>query len=146
LGVRFELVSAVSWRFSGVRERTTSIIAMTEQPMVPGGPGPDGRNGPWPVGSPFVPPVGDMIIGRSADCLCWAQHDLGMAMFDVPSGTITFLFTDIEGSTTLFERDRQAMAADDERHNVLLDAAIQAHGGIHFKTIRDAVSRNPFSN
>jgi len=31
-------------------------------------------------------------------------------MPDLPSGTVTFLFTDIEGSTALWERDRQAMA------------------------------------
>ncbi|MDF3015211.1 MAG: hypothetical protein K0R44_436 [Thermomicrobiales bacterium] len=32
-------------------------------------------------------------------------------MGDLPSGTVTFLFTDIEGSTALWERDRAAMAA-----------------------------------
>jgi class 3 adenylate cyclase len=32
-------------------------------------------------------------------------------MPDLPSGTVTFLFTDIEGSTALWERDRQAMAS-----------------------------------
>ena len=32
-------------------------------------------------------------------------------MADLPSGTVTFLFTDIEGSTPLWERDRQAMVA-----------------------------------
>ena len=31
-------------------------------------------------------------------------------MPDLPSGTVTFLFTDIEGSTTLWKRDRKAMA------------------------------------
>jgi predicted ATPase/class 3 adenylate cyclase len=60
-------------------------------------------------------------------------------MPDLPSGTVTFLFTDIEGSTPLWERDRQAMATAVERHIALLDAAIQAHGGIHFKTVGDAV-------
>ncbi|HEX5963529.1 MAG TPA: adenylate/guanylate cyclase domain-containing protein, partial [Gemmatimonadales bacterium] len=60
-------------------------------------------------------------------------------MDDLPSGTVTFLFTDIEGSTALWERDRAAMAAAVERHIALLDTAIQAHGGIHFKTVGDAV-------
>jgi class 3 adenylate cyclase len=32
-------------------------------------------------------------------------------MADLPSGTVTFLFTDIEGSTALLERDRTAMAS-----------------------------------
>src|ERR671913_842519 len=56
-----------------------------------------------------------------------------------PRGTVTFLFTDIEGSTALWEREREAMAAAVERHIALLDAAIQAHGGVHFKTVGDAV-------
>jgi class 3 adenylate cyclase len=60
-------------------------------------------------------------------------------MPDLPRGTVTFLFTDIEGSTALWERDQAAMAAAVERHLALLDAAIQAHGGIHFKTVGDAV-------
>jgi len=60
-------------------------------------------------------------------------------MADLPRGTVTFLFTDIEGSTALWERDRTAMASAVARHITLLDAAIQAHDGIHFKTIGDAV-------
>jgi predicted ATPase/class 3 adenylate cyclase len=58
---------------------------------------------------------------------------------DLPSGTVTFLFTDIEGSTALWERDRFAMAEAVARHLALLDAAIQVHGGVHFKTVGDAV-------
>src|SRR4029434_4547846 len=60
-------------------------------------------------------------------------------MPDLPSGTVTFLFTDIEGSTALWERDRAAMAVAVQRHIALLDEAIAAHGGVHFKTIGDAV-------
>ena len=37
-------------------------------------------------------------------------------MGDLPSGTVTFLFTDIEGSTALWERDQQAMIAVVARH------------------------------
>ena len=59
-------------------------------------------------------------------------------MADLPSGTVTFLFTDIEGSTQLWERDRTAMAAAVERHFQLLRAAIEAHGGVLFKTVGDA--------
>ncbi len=50
-------------------------------------------------------------------------------MPDLPSGTVTFLFTDIEGSTALWERDRQAMAQAVERHLALLDAASEAMAG-----------------
>ena len=41
-------------------------------------------------------------------------------MPDLPCGTVTFLFTDIEGSTALWERDRAAMATAVERHLALL--------------------------
>jgi class 3 adenylate cyclase len=60
-------------------------------------------------------------------------------MSELPRGTVTFLFTDIEGSTALWERDRVATAAAVAEQIALLDAAIEAHGGVHFKTIGDAV-------
>src|SRR5215207_4909116 len=78
-------------------------------------------------------------MGRLADRRFWAKHDLGMAMADLPSGTVTFLFSDIEGSTAHWERDRPVMAEAVQRHLAVLDAAIQTHGGVHFKTIGDAV-------
>src|SRR5262245_40981533 len=59
-------------------------------------------------------------------------------MVDLPSGTVTFLFTDIEGSTRLWERDRQAMAAAVERHLALLRTAIERHHGVLFKIVGDA--------
>ena len=60
-------------------------------------------------------------------------------MAELPSGTVTFLFTDIEGSTALWERDRVAMASAVARHLSLLRAATEAHGGVQFKTVGDAV-------
>jgi predicted ATPase/class 3 adenylate cyclase len=57
----------------------------------------------------------------------------------LPPGTVTFLFTDIEGSTALWERDRAVMAAAVERHLALLRTAIETHGGVLFKVVGDAV-------
>jgi predicted ATPase/class 3 adenylate cyclase len=57
----------------------------------------------------------------------------------LPSGTVTFLFTDIEGSTQLWEQHPQAMPAAIERHNAILSAAIARHGGVVFKLVGDAV-------
>ena len=57
----------------------------------------------------------------------------------LPGGTVTFLFTDIEGSTQLWERDHHAMEGAVERHLALLATAIQAHGGFSFKTVGDAM-------
>ena len=47
-------------------------------------------------------------------------------MPEYPSGTVAFLFTDIEGSTKRWERDSAAMWAAVERHFALLDDAITA--------------------
>jgi class 3 adenylate cyclase len=60
-------------------------------------------------------------------------------MPELPSGTVTFLFTDIEGSTALWEQDRTAMANAVERHLALLRQAVETHGGVAFKVIGDAV-------
>jgi predicted ATPase/class 3 adenylate cyclase len=55
-----------------------------------------------------------------------------------PSGTVTFVFTDIEGSTARWERDRAAMQDAVRRHDALVRSAIERHGGFVFKTIGDA--------
>src|SRR5579872_1368892 len=56
----------------------------------------------------------------------------------LPTGTVTFLFTDIEGSTERWESHREAMKAAVARHDGLMRAAIEAHGGYVFKTVGDA--------
>jgi predicted ATPase/class 3 adenylate cyclase len=58
-------------------------------------------------------------------------------MADLPSGTVTFLFTDIEGSTALWERDRAAMQVAVERHLAILRTAIETHRGVLYKRIGD---------
>jgi predicted ATPase/class 3 adenylate cyclase len=55
-----------------------------------------------------------------------------------PSGMVAFLFSDIEGSTQRWESHRDAMEAALARHDALLRAAIETHGGYVFKTIGDA--------
>src|SRR5687767_14986267 len=56
----------------------------------------------------------------------------------LPTGTVTFLFTDIQGSTPLWEREPEQMRAALARHDALLRAAIEAHGGQVYKLIGDA--------
>jgi predicted ATPase/class 3 adenylate cyclase/DNA-binding CsgD family transcriptional regulator len=48
----------------------------------------------------------------------------------LPVGTVTFLLTDVEGSTTGWEADRAAMAAAIVRHYEIVDAAVRARGGV----------------
>jgi len=55
-----------------------------------------------------------------------------------PAGTVTFLFTDIEGSTQLWEHDAPAMQVALTRHDEILKGAIEERGGYVFKTVGDA--------
>ena len=55
-----------------------------------------------------------------------------------PKGTVTLLFSDIEGSTQRWERHRAAMPDAVRRHDALMQAAISAHSGHVFKTVGDA--------
>jgi predicted ATPase/class 3 adenylate cyclase len=54
-----------------------------------------------------------------------------------PSGIVTFLFTDIEGSTRRWEAHPAAMAVAIARHDALLHTTLTAHGGLVFKTTGD---------
>ena len=56
----------------------------------------------------------------------------------LPSGTLTFLVTDIEGSTRLWQDAPEAMQAALARHDDILRRSIEAHGGHVFKTAGDA--------
>jgi predicted ATPase/class 3 adenylate cyclase len=53
---------------------------------------------------------------------------------------VTFLFTDIEGSTRLWESAPDAMGAAIERHDELVRSAVEAHGGYIFSTGGDGFS------
>lgn len=55
-----------------------------------------------------------------------------------PSGHVTFLFTDIEGSTRRWEQDSASMRAMLARHNALIQHEVTRLGGHVFKTVGDA--------
>ena len=57
---------------------------------------------------------------------------------DLPSGTITFLFTDIEGSTRLLRRSPDGYEALLERHRVLVRTAISRRAGVEVGTEGDS--------
>ncbi len=56
----------------------------------------------------------------------------------LPAGTVTFLFTDIEGSTRVWEDQSDTMRVAHARHDALLRQAIEENNGCVFKTIGDA--------
>jgi class 3 adenylate cyclase len=57
-----------------------------------------------------------------------------------PSGTVTFLFTDMEGSTRLWQLDEAAMGLAVSCHDELLRAVIEDWGGRIFSTMGDGVA------
>ncbi len=57
----------------------------------------------------------------------------------LPRGTVTFLATDIQGSTELWERYRDAMPRALERHEHLLRDAVESRGGRVFKNVGDGL-------
>ena len=67
-----------------------------------------------------------------------SRRDTLLGVSELPSGVVTFVFTDIEGSTRLFRRLGDAYPPLLERHNELLRAAWELHGGCEVKTEGDA--------
>src|SRR3954467_450672 len=58
-------------------------------------------------------------------------------MRELPSGTVTFLFTDLEGSTRLWEDHPDAMQKALARHDDIARTAIESHDGYVVKTTGD---------
>src|SRR5918911_2235464 len=109
---------------------------------------------PWPT---LHPPCLTLNTVSTITCTCagcynsrttfWPAH-LGrsssmanvapLARQRLPSGIVTFLFTDIEGSTKRWEQYPQEMDAALGRHDEIRRRGIEANGGYVFKTVADA--------
>src|SRR5262249_25423892 len=74
------------------------------------------------------------VAARSAICPMTSSPRARSAF---PRGTVTFMFTDIEGSTRLWETQRAAMEKALKRHDVLLRKTIEQHNGHLVKTTGD---------
>ena len=55
-------------------------------------------------------------------------------MSALPDGTVTFLLTDVEGSTALWERSSEAMQAALARHDAIMADVVGRHNGIVVKS------------
>ncbi len=66
-----------------------------------------------------------------------AQPGAMRIMLELP--TLTFLFTDIEGSTAMWEQQPERMAQAMSRHDALLRECVQRHGGQVVKTTGDGI-------
>src|SRR3981189_234990 len=53
-----------------------------------------------------------------------------MGVVEFPTGTVTFLFTDIEGSTRLWEQHPDATRQALARHDLLIEVLVAEHGGM----------------
>jgi hypothetical protein len=71
--------------------------------------------------------AGAAASARAPDVSSAGAGEAGEA--ELPAGTVTFLLTDIEGSTRLWETVPEAMEVALERHNRLLTGVIEEHGG-----------------
>jgi class 3 adenylate cyclase len=81
----------------------------------------------------YIVSTATLLVGRCAGCTMFLQP-----MIEIPTGTLTFLFTDVEGSTKLWERDPEAMSRALSRHDELVRNTVETHGGFVFKTVGDA--------
>jgi predicted ATPase/class 3 adenylate cyclase len=61
-------------------------------------------------------------------------------MAELPSGTVTFLFTDLEGSTRLWEEHPEAMRVALARHDAILEEAIESCGGFVYSKMGDGMA------
>jgi predicted ATPase/class 3 adenylate cyclase len=82
-----------------------------------------------------IPPA-TLIINSKPGLASDEKQTFNLDSF-LPAETLTFLFTDIEGSSALWEKQPQAMQAALTRHDTLLRQAIEAHGGKVFKAVGD---------
>jgi class 3 adenylate cyclase len=62
-------------------------------------------------------------------------------MSELPSGTVTFLLTDVEGSTALWQEDDAAMRVAAARHDALFEQLVHEHGGTHIRPRGEGDSR-----
>ena len=89
------------------------------------------------VPSPGLQALNDDIVRQHPD-VGWAgspTKDPDTA--DLPSGTVTFLFTDVEGSTRLWDESPDVMRHAMARHDELLRDAVESHDGFIVKNTGD---------
>ncbi len=88
-------------------------------------------------GSPFQGETSPETSQPQTNLIIASQLQPALTM-RIPTGTVTFLFTDIEGSTKLWEEFPAEMGASLARHDALVREAIERHDGYVFKTVGDA--------
>jgi class 3 adenylate cyclase len=72
--------------------------------------------------------------------LAWWDLSEGVGVSALPSGTVTFLFTDLESSTRLWEEQPAAISDALARHDEILRDAVDAHDGVVFSRMGDGIA------
>ena len=91
------------------------------------------------IGIDVAVPCDHLNVSPAAVASFDASHYEGFKI-NRPSGTITFLFTDVEGSSRLWDEHPDAMATALRQHDSILRAALEGHGGYIFTTAGDSFS------
>ena len=87
--------------------------------------------------SPGLQELNDDIVRQHPD-VAWAGSPAkDTATPDLPSGTVTFLFTEVEGSTRLWDESPDVMSHAMPRHDELLRDAVESHDGFIVKNTGD---------
>jgi predicted ATPase/class 3 adenylate cyclase len=89
------------------------------------------------VPSPALQELNDDIVRQHPDVSWAGSPRKGAGTPDLPSGTVTFLFTDVEGSTRLWEECPDVMRHTMARHDAMLREAFAAHDGHVVKAMGD---------
>jgi predicted ATPase/class 3 adenylate cyclase len=76
-----------------------------------------------------------VVFLEAADACCWTVSSLSGSV----GGVLTFLFTDVVGSTQRWQADRDAMAGALAAHDDVMGQAVLRHGGRVFKHTGDGV-------
>jgi class 3 adenylate cyclase len=119
-GGRLELVVELDWQVPDRHGGSPSVVAAA--PVVEG-------------------PTSREPARRAGAATATAGPSVGVLLGLVvrPSGTVTFLFTDIEGSTRRWEADPEGMRSALAAHDEVLRSAVEAGGGWLFKHTGDGV-------
>ncbi len=83
--------------------------------------------------------VGEAGLPATTGARGAAISKTGWVPTDAPLGLVTFLFTDIQGSTRLWEDEPSSMEAALETHDAVMSAVITRHGGYLVKSMGDGV-------
>ncbi len=85
-----------------------------------------------------VPVLETLVSNAWFTCLPRVLRE-GVGVAELPSGTVTFLFTDLEGSTRLWDEFPDAMQSALARHDEILCGEVVSNGGHVVKTTGDGV-------